>query len=180
MSSRDSDGAAMIEAGTPDQSSSTPTTMRGARSFATTSTTASSSARCSRPGARSFDPATGAELSTLQKASYFYYPNNRVKRFTDEEGGETDVVYTAHGLPERVTAPLSTGTKRHETSYTYNRRGQVLSAHEEGHTNPTGFGYNLHGERTTVTPPKGNAIPTPGSPRRSRAGVSAPPWSCRG
>ncbi|MEX0791144.1 MAG: hypothetical protein WD178_10255, partial [Actinomycetota bacterium] len=109
---------------------------------------------------RSFDPDTGDAMTTLQKAGYLYYPNNRLQSFTDEEGGKTDVVYTPHGLPARVTAPVSTGTRRHETAYTYNRRGQVLTAAEEGHTNPTGFGYNLHGDRTTVTPPKGNTTTT--------------------
>lgn len=41
---------------------------------------------------------TGAS-GIVQKASYQRYANNRISAFIDEEGDQTDVVHTPHGLP---------------------------------------------------------------------------------
>jgi YD repeat-containing protein len=88
---------------------------------------------------RSFDAdggTSGDPPPPVQKASYLYYPNNRISAFTDEEGDKTEVVYTPHGLTERVTDPHG-DAGRHTTIYAYNRLGQVKSAQESGHGDMT-------------------------------------------
>jgi YD repeat-containing protein len=102
---------------------------------------------------RSFDPDSGALLATLQKATYLRFPNNRISAFTDEEGDTTDVLYTPHGLVEKMTEPAG-DAGRHTTTFTYNRLGQIKSAQESGHTKAMRYDYNLHGDTTKQTTPR--------------------------
>jgi RHS repeat-associated protein len=102
---------------------------------------------------RSFDPTTGTQLATLQKAGYLRYPDNRISAFINEEGKQTDVLYTPHGLTEKVTDPAG-DAGRHTVTYTYNRLGQVKSAQESGHGAAMRYEYNLHGDMTKQTTPK--------------------------
>jgi len=110
---------------------------------------------------RSFDPSTGATLAIVQKASYLRYPNNRVSAFIDEEGNQTDTIYTPEGLPQVVTdPPNSDAGTRHTMTYSYNWRGQVVSELESGKSQPSVNIYNLHGEKITTKTPKGNTTAT--------------------
>ncbi|HEU4868035.1 MAG TPA: DNRLRE domain-containing protein [Actinomycetota bacterium] len=104
---------------------------------------------------RSFDAVGGPDPDPdeLQKVRYLRYPNNRVSGFIDEEGDQTDVLYTPHGLVSKVTDPAG-DAGRHTMEYTYNRLGQVKSAQESGHAKAMRYDYNLHGDTTKVTTPR--------------------------
>jgi len=104
---------------------------------------------------RSFDPADGSASGTDQSVEYHRYPNNRVSAFVDELGHVTDVVYTPHGLIEKVTDPPG-DAGRHWITYAYNRLGQVTSVLESGHAQAGTFAYNRHGDLVAQTTPKGS------------------------
>ncbi|MCA1839974.1 MAG: DUF6531 domain-containing protein, partial [Actinobacteria bacterium] len=107
---------------------------------------------------RSFDASTGQPVSVQQKATYTYYPDNRLRAFVDEENNQTDFIHTPNGNLRKVTDPTSNSdATRHSTTYSYNWRGQVKSTQETGHTGSTVNDYNIHGEKTKVTNPAGNA-----------------------
>jgi RHS repeat-associated protein len=105
----------------------------------------------------SFDAAGNllADTSKHQKATYLRYPDNRIKSFVDEEGGQSDLAYTGNGGIAVVTDPPSS-LGRHSMRYTYNGRGQVVSQLESGHTAATTHAYDIHGEETSVTEPSGS------------------------
>jgi RHS repeat-associated protein len=106
---------------------------------------------------RSFDPATGNQLTDpnlLQRATYLRYPDGRTSAFIDEEGNQTDVVYTGDGKPSVVTDPASS-VGRHSMTYTYTKLGDVKSELESGHANTTFYLYDLHGDQTVQSTPAG-------------------------
>lgn len=101
------------------------------------------------------EPRTYAGSPTVtQTVSYQHFPNNRVRAMVDEEGNQTDVTYTPDGLLRTVLEPPG-AAGRHATTHAYNRRGQVTSVLESGHSKPTTHTYNVHGERLASTTPGG-------------------------
>jgi RHS repeat-associated protein len=106
---------------------------------------------------RSFNPATGAELTDpaqIQKITYAYFPNNRAKAFVDPEGHQTDLLYTPDGRVRQVTEPRHDPTHpnaRRTTVSTYNFRGQQTAVLVSGQPAPTRNEYNAHGELVRTT-----------------------------
>lgn len=108
---------------------------------------------------RSFDAGTGVASGTPQETLYEYYPNNRLAKVNgpvlpNSERALTTAVYDERGLPVKVTEPKSSGTAGTETTYAYNKPGQVISA-KVGALSPTTFEYNLFGDRVKMTTPEG-------------------------
>lgn len=86
-----------------------------------------------------------------QRVDYLLYPNRRLRAFKNERGVQTDFTHTPNGFIASVTHPSSGAPERRRETFTYNRRGQILTHIDSGRSGPLTHTYNDHGDviRTT-------------------------------